>query len=399
MIKKYLKYVVILSSFLFVGWGNVGHYKISSNAVSFFHPQMSEFLFWKDYLASHASDADYRKGDDPTEGKKHYIDIDNYSLFLTTGRIPNTLDSVIALYGSSFVYDQGVLPWATITTIDSMTAAFSRWDFEKALFFAADIGHYVGDGYMPLHITKNYNGQFTNQYGVHSRYESTMLGKYAWKINYTGDSVHYVSNTTAYIFQYLYDNYRYVDSVLVADKEAKAISGSTSSDLYYQKFWEYSEKFTTLLLRNASKTMAELIYTSWVNAGSPKLNPSSITDETLVNDFYLEQNYPNPFGGAITSGNSSTTIKYSVPSINEKTLLAKSSQIYKVNAKTLQETSLRVYDILGREVATLVNEQKQPGNYQVVFDVSYNRQLSSGVYLYKLQIGNYAETKKMIITK
>ena len=399
MIKKHLKYLLLLSSFIFVGWGNVGHYKISSNSVNFFHPKMNEFLFWKDYLAAHASDADYRKGDDPTEGKKHYIDIDNYSLFLTTGRIPNTLDSVIALYGSSFVYDQGVLPWATITTIDSMTAAFSRRDFEKALFFAADIGHYVGDGYMPLHITKNYNGQFTNQYGVHSRYESSMLGKYAWKINYTGDSVHYVSNTTTYIFQYLYDNYRYVDSVLVADSKAKAIAGSTSSDLYYQKFWEYSKKFTTLLLRNASKTMAELIYISWVNAGSPELNPSSIKNETLVNDFYLGQNYPNPFGGAISLGNSSTTIKYTVPSNNEKTSLASSSQIYKVNAKTLQETSLKVYDILGREVATLVNEQKEPGNYSVVFDESYNRQLSSGVYFYKLQIGNYTETKKMIFSK
>jgi len=371
MIKKSLKLVLLFSSFLFVGWGNVGHYKISSNATNFFHPQMSDFLFWKDYLCAHASDADYRKGDDPTEGAKHYIDIDNYSSFVNYGRIANTLDSVIALYGSSFVYEQGVLPWATITTIDSMTAAFARRDFDKAMFFAADIGHYVGDGHMPLHITRNYNGQFTNQYGVHSRYESTMIGKYSSQIAYSGDSVHYISNSTAYIFEYLYDNYRYVDSILIADKAAKAFAGSTSSDLFYQKFWEYSNKFTNILFQNASKAMAELIYSSWVNAGSPELYPSAVEDETLIFDYSLSQNYPNPF-------NPTTTIKYSIPNKDN------------VNVKIV------VYDIVGNEVATLVNEEKSAGNYEVNFNAS---SLSSGIYIYQLQSGGFLTSKKMTLLK
>jgi len=375
MIKKSLKLVLLFSSFLFVGWGNVGHYKISSNATNFFHPQMSDFLFWKDYLGAHASDADYRKGDDPTEGAKHYIDIDNYSSFINSGRIANTLDSVIALYGSSFVYEQGILPWATITTLDSMTAAFTRRDFEKAMFFAADIGHYVGDGHMPLHITRNYNGQFTNQYGVHSRYESTMIGKYSSQINYDGDSVHYISNANAYIFQYLYDNYRYVDSILVADKDAKAFAGSTSSDLFYQKFWEYSNKFTTILFQNASKAMAELIYTSWVNAGSPELYPSAVENESSIFHYSLSQNYPNPF-------NPSTTINYSIPIVE--------------TTRRVVFTTLKIYDILGNEVATLVNEQKQAGNYEVEFDAS---NLTSGVYFYQLVSNEFVSTNKMVLLR
>jgi len=99
-------------------------------------------------------------------------------------------------------------------------------------------------------------------------------------------------------------------------------------------------------------------------------------------DFILEQNYPNPF-------NSSTTIKYSIP--------------------TSEFVTLKVYDVLGNEVATLVNEEKPAGNYAVKFNVGTSRDLSlssrqgsaltSGIYFYKLQVGNFIETKKMLLLK
>jgi hypothetical protein len=85
--------------------------------------------------------------------------------------------------------------------------------------------------------------------------------------------------------------------------------------------------------------------------------------------FALEQNYPNPF-------NPSTSIQYRVSS---------NSQV-----------SLKVYDVLGNEVATLVNEEKPAGSYEVKFDASG---LTSGIYFYKLQAGSMVETKKMILMK
>lgn len=100
-------------------------------------------------------------------------------------------------------------------------------------------------------------------------------------------------------------------------------------------------------------------------------------DESIF-DFNLSQNYPNPF-------NPSTTIKYSVPNLQ---------------THGHAFVQLKVYDILGREVAVLVNEQQQPGSYEVAFNqVSSNKYLVSGVYFYKIQIGDYSETKKMILQK
>lgn len=86
-------------------------------------------------------------------------------------------------------------------------------------------------------------------------------------------------------------------------------------------------------------------------------------------NFTLYQNYPNPF-------NPSTNIRFEVP--------------------TSGFVSLKVFDVLGREVAELLNEYKSVGNYDVNFDAS---KLTSGVYFYKLQTGNFSSTKKMVLTR
>ena len=93
------------------------------------------------------------------------------------------------------------------------------------------------------------------------------------------------------------------------------------------------------------------------------------TTSVVPKDFLLNQNYPNPF-------NPTTTIHYSV---------SKSGNI-----------KIMVYDLLGREVTTLVNENKPAGNYDIKFDGS---KLGSGVYFYKMQAGNFVQTKKLILIK
>ena len=100
-----------------------------------------------------------------------------------------------------------------------------------------------------------------------------------------------------------------------------------------------------------------------------------VEDERFSNvqptDFTLQQNYPNPF-------NPSTIISYELPAAGE--------------------VSLKVYDVLGKEVATLVNEYRNAGSYNVQFTMN-NLQLSSGIYFYQLKTGDFFETKKMTLVK
>ncbi len=92
-------------------------------------------------------------------------------------------------------------------------------------------------------------------------------------------------------------------------------------------------------------------------------------DDTLVNEYQLFQNYPNPF-------NPTTRIKYQVASI--------------------EKVIIKVYDILGREITTLVNEVKSPGTYEVYFNAS---NLTSGVYFYQLTSNGFSQTKKLLLLK
>jgi len=98
---------------------------------------------------------------------------------------------------------------------------------------------------------------------------------------------------------------------------------------------------------------------------------------TIPNAFSLEQNYPNPF-------NPSTKIRFTIPSVIANA------------AKQSQFVSLKVFDILGNQVATLVNNEKPAGSYEVIFNAAG---LPSGIYFYKLQSGGYIETKKMLLIK
>ena len=365
---KLLLAAITICSTLFLGWGNVGHRIINTRTNLSVTPSMSFWGSWSDSLAAHGSDADYRRSSDPTEEPKHYIDIDNYPEFISNGFISQSFDSLVQQLGYSFVMDQGILPWAIMNTIDSLQTAFQNNQFHKAMLLAADLGHYVGDMHMPLHLTRNYNGQYTGQTGIHSRFESNMISTYNGQIVYSGDSLIYIENISDFVFNTLYNNYQYVDSVLKADSLAKAFAGNTNSTAYYSKMWEVSKGFTTNLFKSASHKLTCLIYSAWINAGSPV----SVEDENTLQSpvtFNLLQNHPNPF-------NPSTIIQYTVSS--------------------RQFISIKIFDVLGNEIATLVNEEKPEGNYEIKFDAS---RLSSGVYFCNMQSGSFIETKKMILLR
>jgi hypothetical protein len=274
---------------LLSGWGGKGHYIISTNSAFSYNTHMAQFQNWVSYLADHASDADYRKSQDPSEGPKHYIDIDNYPEFLSNGYISQDYDSLIQLHGSDFVSDQGSLPWATLQTYDSLIACFKRRDWSRAQFFAADLGHYVADGHMPLHLTRNYNGQFSGNYGIHGRYESDMIARYENEIHYSGKSINPISNISDYIFHYIYENYLYVDSILLADDTASLFAGNHSSDAYYSHLWNRTKSTTLKMFADASHAFAEILYSAWYEAGTPGFSASILTRP--VNSFEL---YPVP---------------------------------------------------------------------------------------------------------
>lgn len=110
--------------------------------------------------------------------------------------------------------------------------------------------------------------------------------------------------------------------------------------------------------------------------------PIEVKIDKVSISFALYQNYPNPFGRAINIDNSTTKIKYNIPMDDEP--------------RSMVKVSLKVYDLLGSEVAVLVDEEKAPGEYETEFKAV---NLSGGIYYYRLTAGNNTAVKKMVLMK
>ncbi len=118
----------------------------------------------------------------------------------------------------------------------------------------------------------------------------------------------------------------------------------------------------------------------------PRLVTGILKNDFNPNKFNLEQNYPNPF-------NPSTTINYSIPNITHPSI---SSREGKERSDRGVSVTLNVFDILGREVTTLVKKEQAPGSYQVQFDA---RKLPGGVYFYRLKVNEFIQINKMILLR
>lgn len=156
---------------------------------------------------------------------------------------------------------------------------------------------------------------------------------------------------------------KFNNKINTADWESCASLSPDGKYLFFARYNELNEK-SDIYWAKIDNTINDI----------RKLLDITNTDRRPPFEFELKQNFPNPF-------NPLTIIKFNI------------SQSGMVNIK--------VYDILGKEVCTLLNEQKQPGSYSVEFktDKINSKQLSSGVYFYRIKTGNFSETKKMLLLK
>lgn len=173
---------------------------------------------------------------------------------------------------------------------------------------------------------------------------------------------------------FLHHKYAIIDAEPLG-KTAYLITGSHN----WSSAAENSNDENTLIIQDnqiANYYLQEFTARYYEAGGEDSVVVTSINDKILPTGFSLSQNYPNPF-------NPSTSINYSIPS-----LLNKSS--------ATADVLLKVYDILGREVTTLVNKEQSVGNYSVTFDAS---NLTSGLYIYRLTSGASVLSRKMILLK
>jgi len=247
------------------GWCSDGHQRITEGAVSHLPPPLQT------HFQLHLTTLKTASGTEPPGS--HWIDIDYYDEF--PDNFPRDINVLIALYGWPTVEDNGTAPWTvgdyTEQLSAEMAAATTAQDWVDLLATAGALAHYVEDLHNPLHLTVNYNGQYTGNTGIHSRYECSMVTRKMSLLTITPSpaSCVYLPSPVDTIFDGIIDtNYWFVDDIMAADTACRG-SPPQYNTAYYNCLWNQTGGFTRTLFQDASEVVASVWYTAWVNAGMP----------------------------------------------------------------------------------------------------------------------------------
>lgn len=270
-------------------WGFYGHKRINRMACFTLPPEM--FGFYKrhiDFITDHAVDPDKRRYAVEGEAQRHYIDIDHYA----HGGVdpfdvmPRKWNDAVAKFSEDTLQAYGIVPWHIEVMFGRLVNAFQRGDVDRILRNSAEIGHYVGDAHVPLHTTENYNGQLTNQHGIHAFWESRIPELSAESYDHLVGRAVYVDRVLDVAWEAVYASHLLVDSVLGIERrlslsypeDQKYVfedRGRGAMRMYSREFTKaYEEAMLGMVEErmNASiLTLGNIWYSAWVVAGQPDL--------------------------------------------------------------------------------------------------------------------------------
>jgi hypothetical protein len=269
------------------GWGFVAHKRINRMAVFTLPPEMIGFYKKNiDFLTDHAVDPDMRRYANAEEAPRHYLDVDRYGPD-PFSNLPVYWSDAVKKFGEDSLKAHGIVPWHINAMLSRLTEAFKAKDTERILHYSADIGHYIGDAHVPLHCTSNYNGQKTNQVGIHGFWEGRLPELFYEDYDYFTGRCIYIEKPQLEAWKYVKASYAAHDSVLLFERQLNE-KFSTDRKYSYEQHGannikvysrEYAEAYNKMLDGQVERRMREAIvavgsfwYTAWVNAGSPDLD-------------------------------------------------------------------------------------------------------------------------------
>lgn len=282
-------------------WGFYSHKLINRVAVFSLPPEM--FGFYKaniEYLTEHAVDADKRRYSDSLEAPRHYLDLDHYEAVLPVDTVPRFWKDAVAKLTEDTLRAYGIVPWHINAMYYRLVEAMKNKDKERILKLSADIGHYFADAHVPLHASVNYNGQLTNQHGIHGFWESRLPELFSDDYDLFVGKADYIQNVQSAAWQATEGSFAALDSVLVFERNLNSKFDADKKYSYEQKganqvkvySKEYSARYNKMLdgqvdrrIRASISAVADVWYTAWVDAGQPDLNalldkaPEKIKDE------------------------------------------------------------------------------------------------------------------------
>ncbi len=264
------------------------HEKINYHAV-FLLPPMMMILFKPNigFLTEHAVDPDKRRYIVAGEGAHHFLDIDHYGKY-PFPELPRDFKSAEKKYSTDTLQLYGIVPWWIQVVMGRLTRAFREKDKQSILKNAAELGHYIADAHVPLHICSNHNGQLTHQEGIHAFWESRVPELFAesgWDF-FIGKAA-YIPDLSSFIWARVLESAAAADTVLHCEKEMSSHFSPDQKYAFEERRGKITKQYSTAYatvyenklnhmierrMRQSIFAVASCWYTAWVNAGQPMLS-------------------------------------------------------------------------------------------------------------------------------
>ena len=309
MKKNYCNIFLLLIILTFSSWGFLVHRTIHQLAVYELPKGMQPFFYSNmKYLVENSGRPDQRRNTDTTEATKHFIDLEGFG-DSAAWKMPFNWNDAIKIYTKDSLIKYGYVPYHIITMKNKLTDAFRSVNKDSILFYATDLAHYIGDANVPLHTSLNYDGQLTNQTGLHSLWESMVPEIEIAQYNlYSNHKAKYIDNPEEYVWATIRRSHLLTADVFGKEREVtQQFVDSTKYRTQVRRGKEvksYSTAFAKAYskalgntindqLLHSAKMIADFWYTAWVDAGKPDLSAtlSKPFDKKIKKELKTEKKY------------------------------------------------------------------------------------------------------------
>lgn len=305
LVKLFLLAIIPIS---ISSWGFLAHKSLQQISIYQLPADLGVFFYAnQEYLVTHSIRPDVRRRDDKTEDPKHYLDMDapvfgpNYRT-----AIPHDFSAAIKKYSLDTLKNEGLVPWEVNRVYQRLVYSFQHHLKDSVLFYAADLGHYVADSHVPLHTTKNHDGQLTKQKGIHVLWESLVPEEFIrnYQLNKVS-AVSYIKNPQDFIFQILLESHDMLPEVFKTELVIRSEMGEAKAFMEVERGGRKLQYYTKDFIRAygdrlggsienrmllASNRVASFWYSAWKDAGSPSwVNASPEISETLKQKYFSEK--------------------------------------------------------------------------------------------------------------
>ncbi|HEU4903997.1 MAG TPA: zinc dependent phospholipase C family protein [Flavisolibacter sp.] len=269
-------------------WGFLMHRTISQLSVYQLPKELQPFFYQNmDYLVRNAVRPDERRNGDPTEASKHFIDFEAYGND-AAHQMPLHWEAAVARYSKDSLLKYGYVPYWIMVMKARLTNAFRKGQRDSILFYAADMAHYIEDAHVPLHTSLNYDGQLTNQKGLHALWESVVPELTIEGFNLKANKkAGYLKHPERAVWKAVRHSFSLVPAVLQTERDvSKNFTDETKyryqkrngrEARYYTKDFAlaYAKRLELTINQQALRAanlVADFWYTCWMDAGKPDLN-------------------------------------------------------------------------------------------------------------------------------